>query len=511
MIDNKDIVAPYNQQSSYRKIFKSTSLFGGVQVITIIITIIRTKFVAILLGTTGVGTLGLLNAPIGLIATISGLGISYSAIRDISEASSSGSDKRLALTLISFRRWVIFTGILGMIITILLSPWLSKWTFGNSNYTWAFMWLSITLLLNAISSGQKALLQGMRKLQSMAKATVIGSFLGLLTSIPLYYYYGIEGIVPALIITACVSLLLSWHYASQVPIVEVISTYKDSFYAGIGMIKLGIILSISTQIGALVSYLLYSYISRSGGLEQVGLYSAGMSFMGTYAGLVFTAMGMDYYPKLAGISDDNKEIKKMVNQQAVMSVLIILPIALMLLTAMPLIIKLLLSKAFIDVIPFVNLTVLGIVIKAVSYTVGYISFAKGDSKVFFWLEGIFSNILNLVLSIAFYNLWGLSGIGVAFITNYVIYLLIVYQVANKRYDFTFERDLYIVLSVSILLIILAYISISYLTSNYTLYSILITLVILGITYSFYELNKRIEMMSVIKSYINKFLNKIKYN
>jgi len=491
------------QQSAYREIFKSTSLFGGVQVIIILVNIVRTKFVAILLGTAGMGTFGLLNSPLGVIASLTGLGISFSAIRDISEASGSGDEQRLARTIISFRRWVIFTGLLGMLATILLAPWLSKWTFGNSNYTWAFIWLSVTLLLNDLSSGQKALLQGMRKLQSMAKATVIGSLLGLVASIPIYFIYGIKGIVPSLIISACVALLLSWHFARQVPVAKVIITYKESFNEGKGMIKLGIILSISTQIGALVSYLLNSFISRTGGLEQVGLYSAGMGLVGTSVGLVFAAMGMDYYPRLAAISKDNKNIRSMVNQQVIMSVLIILPIVLVLLITMPIVIRLFLSKAFIGIIPFVNLTVLGIVIKTVSYPIGYISFAKGDSKVFFWLEGIIANVLNLVLSLGFYKLWGLNGIGIAFIVLYSIYLFIVYWIANKRYSFSFERDLYVVLLISILLTIISYLSITFL-SSYTLYFVLIILLIIGIVYSFHELNKRMNIRQVIIFYINKF-------
>lgn len=494
------------QQTIYREIFKSTSLFGGVQVITILITIVRTKFVAVLLGTAGVGTLGLFNAPMGLIAALTGLGISYSAIRDISEASGAGDERRLARTIISFRRWVIFTGLLGMCVTIVLSPWLSKWTFGNSNYTWAFIWLSITLLLNAISGGQKTLLQGLRKLQSMAKATVIGSILGLFTSIPLYYLYGIQGIVPALIISAAVALFLLWYFAKQVIVAKVNISYKESFFIGTGMLKLGILISISAQIGALVLYLMNSFIIRTGGIEQVGLYSSGMGLMGSYIGLVFTAMGMDYYPKLAAVCKDNKGIKTMVNQQAVMSVLIILPIVIFLLTTMPLVVRLFLSKEFIEVIPFVDLIALGIVIKAVAWTIGYISLAKGDSKVFFWLEGILSNALYLALSIAFYKLWGLIGIGIAFNINYVLYLFIVYQVAKKRYGFSFEKELYSVLSVSILLSILAYFSTIYL-SSYTLYSVLISLMLIGLVYSYHELNQRMNLNRAIIFYINKFLKK----
>jgi O-antigen/teichoic acid export membrane protein len=494
------------QQSSYRQIFKATGLFGGVQVIIVLISMVRTKFVAVLLGTSGVGILNLFNSPIGLITSLTGLGISYSAIRDISESAGSGDENRLARTLISFRRLVLFTGLLGMLITIILAPWLSKWSFGDTSYTWAFVWLSVTLLINAISGGQKALLQGMRKLQSMAKATVIGSFLGLFTSIPLYYFYGTQGIVPSVIISGCIALLLSWYFAKQIPVAKIAISYKESLKEGKGFIKLGIIFSISSQIGGLVSYLIIAFISHIGGVEQVGLYTAGMSFIGTYVGLVFTAMGTDYYPKLAAISKDNTTVRTMVNQQAKISVLIIFPIVLFLLVSMPLVTKVFLTAKFVGIIPFVNLTVLGVIIQAVSYSIGYISFAKGDSKFFFWFEGIFGGILKLTLSITGYTLFGLIGIGLAYITQYFFYLVVLYVLIHKRYEFSFDKDLYIILFISVLISLLAYFSTQYL-SSYKLFFVLIMLLIGSVFYSFKELNNRMDLKPIIVKYMNKFLKR----
>jgi O-antigen/teichoic acid export membrane protein len=492
-------------QSSYRQIFKATSLFGGVQVVTIIVSIVRNKIIAILLGTTGVGILGLLNAPIGLITSITGFGILYSAVRDISEANSSGDEQRLSRMLISFRRWVIFTGLLGMGVTIILSSWLSKWTFSSSNFVWSFTFLSVTLLLNAMSGGQKAILQGTRRLKSMAKATILGSVFGLCSSIPLYYFYGIRGIVPSLIISAVVTVLISGYYTSKISFSKHIISYKESFYAGIRMIKLGIILTISIQIGTLVTYLLNLFISHSGGVVQVGLYTSGMNLIGSSVGLVFTAMGIDYYPKLAGISTDNNKIVVLVNQQAIMSILILLPLVLILLLTMPILIRLFLSKDFIAIIPFVNLMVLGIIIKAVSYAIGYISFAKGDSKVFFWLEGIMSNILTLVGSMVGYKYFGLIGIGFALVANYVIYLFIAYLIVQKRYSFFFSKELYLVLLKSSLICTLSYLSIRYL-SIYPKYIVLFILLVISLLYSFHELNQRMNLKPEIMGYLKRFLN-----
>jgi O-antigen/teichoic acid export membrane protein len=84
---------------------------------------------------------------------------------------------------------------MGAVVTFILSPWLSHLTFGNKEYTAAFMWLSVTLLFNQLTSGQDVLLQGMRKLNTWPKP-ICWSFVGLVISAPLYYYYRIDGIVP---------------------------------------------------------------------------------------------------------------------------------------------------------------------------------------------------------------------------------------------------------------------------------------------------------------------------
>ena len=50
-----------NNDQSYRQILKATSLFGGVQVFSIIISVIRSKAIAVWLGPLGVGIIGLLT------------------------------------------------------------------------------------------------------------------------------------------------------------------------------------------------------------------------------------------------------------------------------------------------------------------------------------------------------------------------------------------------------------------------------------------------------------------
>ena len=215
-------------KSSYRSIFKATSLFGGVQVYQILIQIIKSKFIAILLGPAGVGIMGLYQSGLQLIQQLSSMGLSQSAVRDVSEANGSNDLHRIAKTVTVVRKLVWVTGILGLVLVACFSPLLSKTSFGNYDYTIPFIILSVTLLLDQLSAGQRVVLQGMRRLKDLAKCSAFGVTFGLITSVPLYYWLGIEGIVPTFLLNSVCTLLLSWFYSRKIKVEKVKVTPKQT-------------------------------------------------------------------------------------------------------------------------------------------------------------------------------------------------------------------------------------------------------------------------------------------
>ncbi len=254
------------QQSSYRQIMKATSLFGGVQVFNILISIIRSKVVAVLLGPAGMGIMGLLNSTIGLIGSCTNFGLSTSAVKYVATANNAGDNQQITIVVTVFRRLVWITGMLGTLVSLFLSPWLSQLTFGNKNYTIAFIWISITLLFNQLSSGQLVILQGMRKLKNLAKANLLGSFLGLFITLPLYYILGVKGIVPGIIGTALITLILSWIFSRKIKIKPTKIPLKETFTEGKYMLRMGFLISMSGLLLVGGSYIVRIFISRTGGV-----------------------------------------------------------------------------------------------------------------------------------------------------------------------------------------------------------------------------------------------------
>jgi len=484
------------EKASYRSIMKATSLFGGVQVFNIIIAIVRSKIIAVLLGPAGMGIVGLLTSTIGLVSSLTNFGLGTSAIRDIAAANESGNQNRINKVVTVFRRLVWITGLLGAIITFILSPWLSLLTFGNKEYTVAFMWLSVTLLFNQLTSGQNVLLQGMRKLKYLAKANMLGSFVGLVISAPLYYYYRVDGVVPAIILTVLLLLGISWYFARKIKIEQIKVSPEETIFEGKGMLKMGFMLSLSSLITVGGSYIVRIFISNTGSLDDVGLYNAGFAIIATYVGLVFTAMSTDYYPRLSGVSHDNKKGTLLMNQQAEIALLILAPILAIFLIFINWVVIILYSTEFIPVNGLIQWAALGMYFKAASWSIAFILLAKGASKLFFWNELVW-NIYMLGLNLLGYYFYGLDGLGVSFLISYMLYFSQVFYIAKNKYQFKFNLEFYKIFSIQFTLGLCCFLIIKF-APTYWAYMIGIPLILISIGYSFKELNKRMDLIGLLK-------------
>lgn len=478
-------------KSSYRQIMKATSLFGGVQVISILVQIIRSKIIAVLLGPAGMGIAGLFTTSLGLMGALTNFGLGTSAVRDISEAYATGNTSRVAKVVSILRRLVWLTGLLGLIITFLAAPFLSNYAFGTENHILAFRWLSVSLLFNQLASGQLVLLQGTRQLKYMAKANVLGAVLGLLISTPLYYFYKIDGIVPAIIASSVTALIISWFYSQRLSVETVPLKSAEVYKESKSMLKMGLMISLSGLITVAASYIIRAYIGRTGSLEDVGLYSAGFAIIGSYVGLIFTAMGTDYYPRLSAVAGNQKQANELITQQAETALLILGPILCAFLIFAKWVVVLLYSTQFIPVSGMIQWAALGMYFKAASWTIGFLFLAKGESKLFFWNELIASGYM-LLFNVIGYNLLKLNGLGISFLVGYALYLIQVYFITHKLYAFTFGKRFVLLISIHVLLGCLSFLCSLWLA---TPWSYILGVLLIGVSclYSFHEMNKRLNL------------------
>tara|TARA_B110000503_G_scaffold69925_1_gene108932 strand:+ start:10961 stop:12445 length:1485 start_codon:yes stop_codon:yes gene_type:complete len=494
MSENKD---------SYRNVMKATSIFGGVQVFNILIAIVRSKCIALFIGPSGMGIASLLNSTLGLINGVSNLGLERSAVKDISFARENGNDAGVSRTISVLKRLVWFTACFGAVLMILASPWLSEFAFDSKEFTLSFIWISIALLFKQFTHSQLAILQGLRKLKDLAMANLFGNFLGLLITVPLYYFFRIDAIVPAIILTALISFLFTYYYSNKVALVASPVSSSEAFSEGKEMIQLGVMLSISSMISLLVAYIIQIYISQQGGVDEVGLYNAGFVILNTYVGIIFTAMATDYFPRLAGIADDIIKIRKAVFEQAFIAILIITPIIVVFLMFAQFIIVLLYSSDFTPIVKMVSWGILGMVFKAVSFSMGYIIIAKGDSKLFIKTAIAFNSIL-LISNVIGYYYGGLEGLGISFFLYYIVHFVSLRIITHYRYGFYFEKGFYGVFACCVTLCVAAFM-LTFIDDDLIKYGILLGVTVLSFVFSYFQLDKKMD----VKELINKIFRRKK--
>lgn len=449
------------------------------------------------------GVIGLLTSTTGVVSALTNFGLGTSAVKNVAAAAATGNQRILSKTVSVLRKLILLTGCVGMILTAVFSPWLSQLTFGNKDYTLAFIWLSVILLFQQLSSGQLIVLQGLRKLKFLAKANIIGSVIGLILSVPIYYFWRIEGVVPVIIISAFTAMLLSWHFTRKIGIEPINVTKNEILTESKEMLKMGFMINLSGLVAVAVSYIVRIYISKIGGVDDVGLYTAGFAIIGTYVGMIFTAMNTDYYPKLSMVAHDYTQCRTYVNQQAEIAVLIIAPILAIFLVFIKWIVILLYSTKFLAINEMIHWAALGMYFKAASWSVSILILAKGESKVYFWNE-LLANIYILIFNIAGYKLAGLEGLGISFMLSYLVYLFQVYYVTKIKYCFSFDKAFYRVGGFQVLLGLLCFVTISLFNSPLSLI-IGCVFIVVSIFHSLVALDKRIAIVSMIKGKIARLI------
>jgi PST family polysaccharide transporter len=483
-------------QQSYRNILKATSLFGGVQFIITLFSIVRTKFIALWIGPEGMGIIGLLNTGLNLMGSLTDFGLGTSAVRDLAVSNGASDDKTIGV----IRRLVWLTGLLGTVSIIILSPLLSKLAFGNNHFIYAFIWISLALLFRQLTTGNLVILQGLRKLKLLAKVNVWGSLAGLVFILPLYYFWRIEAIVPAIVLATVFSYIISRYYAKNLTNVPDIPI-RQAITEGKKMLGLGFLIGMGGLLNVLVAYLINLYISFKGNVDQVGLYQAGFVVINSYVGLIFNAMGTDYFPRLSAVCHDRVKTQKTLSEQALMGILIITPIIVLFLAASPIIIRLLYAASFMPVVTYVKWAIMGMLFKAASWSMGYVIIARADSKVYSKTMIIF-NVLLLLLSVFGYTIDGLRGLGIAFLIYYIVHFLTIGILCHIRYGYRFSEGFYPIFSISIGFCLLSLIATS-IEYDFWRYGVSGLVLLISTGFTIYQLDIKINFKAFIFEKLNK--------
>lgn len=482
----KDTKINLRMENSYGNILKRIFSFGSVHAFNVLINILRGKFVALFLGPEGMGISSLFTASSNTIQQTASLGLNLAMVKEV--AATKEDKESLSHVLTVAIRLIILTSLLGSIICFCLSPWLSDWSFGNHSYTMNFMALSIFVFFSIGSAGYLSLLQGMGEVKRLTKSSLIGGIIGLFCGVPLYYFLGDKGIVPAMIILSVAMYLFYYinFYRSKLPDKSKFTwTSHKPFIKR--LLSLGIILMVGALAGSLTNYIINIFIRLFGSVDNVGLFQAANSLTNQYIGVLFSALALDYFPRLSAVAGDEIKLSEVVNRQYEIVILIATPIVLLLILTTPLVIKIMLTPEFLVITPLMRWMGLGVLLQSVSFPMDYILIARENKKLYVWLEVVLSNLVWIVCSFFFYYFFGLIGLGISLVVRTIINLPITYYICRRYYGFRFTRKVLFITNSCVIITTLGFL-VTFLPQNIS-YFVLSIIIIVTSIFSFLFLRK----------------------
>ena len=406
-----------DQEKNYSHILKYTGIFGGVQGLVILIGLVRNKFMALLLGAGGMGFNALLTSVQNFASQCTNLGISFGAVPRLSEYYEQQRAELVEYYIQVVRLWSMIAAVLGCLFCVVVSPLINDLSFTWGNHTLHYAMLGVSVAMIAITGGETAILKATRRLGSLARVQIYTTVASVFLSIPLYYFFRHSGVVPAIVLIAAAGMLVTIGYSYRLYPLKM-QFNKKQLKNGASMIRLGLAFVIAAAIGSASEMLIRAYLNVEGGLDFVGLYNIGFMLTITYAGMVFSAMESDYFPRLSGVCKDIVKTNETVNKQIEVSLLLLSPMLVALIMILPVLVPILFSREFIPVVGMAQVAVLAMYFKVLTMPVAYITLARSLSLSYLLLETSYFVVLVLAVMIGFQQ-WGLWGTGLAIVVAHI--------------------------------------------------------------------------------------------
>ena len=436
-------------------ILKYTGIFGGVQGLNILISVVRTKLATFLLGPSGIGLMGIYLAISEFVSSTSNFGIPFSSVRRLSELFEEEDADAIVHFVRVVRTWCVWTGVLAGLLCVLFAPLLNNLFFDSDpQKLWHPALVAPIVVSTLLIGGEISILKGTRRLKRVALISVTVAIATLALTIPFFWSLGTDGILLALDISALATLCI--HLAFTLPLfpwhVDLFS--RDVLGEGWQMIRIGVPYVLSAVAGSGGMMALQALLLQKGSMEEVGLYRAASTLMVSYAGIVFTALETDFFPRLSSVNQDRQQRNACINQQIQVCVALIAPFMIALAGMMPVVLHILYASEFLVIEGMALAAVFYTYLRAITNPISYTALAHGDSVLYLAMEVLYDGVM-VVIIVTCYSLWGLVGAGIGLSASALFDLMLIGFCYGMHYGFRLERHTIVIIATQTITVVAA--------------------------------------------------------
>jgi len=411
-------------------------LLGSAQAVNILISVIRMKVLAMLLGPSGIGLLSIFVNLQSLVKEAAGLGIGSSGVRDI--AASRQDEAALSRV-----RRVLFVahlvqGTLAMLAVWLLRAPIATSLFGDATHATQVGLIGVAILMALLGTAQTALLQGMRRIADLGRITVLGAFAGTIVGLATIWWQGESGLIWFIIVQPLSNILIAIQYINNLPKpIAARLTLWETLQFWKPMAKLGLAFMLGGLATSATLLLVRGRISQELGLDAAGHFAAAWGITMTYVAFLLGAMGADYYPRLTAVVHNKVAAVRLMNDQMQLGLAIGGPMLLLLIGLAPWVITLMYSAEFSPAVTLLQWQTVGNVFKLASFALGFSIAASARSKTFLLVQINF-NVVFLLLLWPSLATFGIQAAGPAFTIAYIVHFSLLSVLVRRILGFRWQ-------------------------------------------------------------------------
>ena len=371
--------------------FTSLSTF-----IKIVATFISAKVLAVFTGPAGIAMLGQLTNFMTILIQVSTAATGTGIVKLTGEFKEDTSQLKKVIDT-SFTINLLFS-IVVLIGIFLFQNQLTLFVFNDIKYKWLLYFIAIGTPFIAINNFILSVISGLQYFKKYVIINIFASIISVLLTVLLVYFYTIDGALLAYVLTQTSIFFVSLFYSKSVQWKESI-TFKIDKKILEKLSHFSLYVIISAFCFPFAQILVRNLIIDKLGIDTAGIWEGTNRISSMYLLLISTAIGVYFFPKVSGISN-NKEVTKELNFALKIFVSATVFAGLLLLLLKSFIIPLALSNKFLPINKILHIQVIGDVFLIIRTLFSMVLLSRDKTKIMIVLE-VVSTLIYIGLNYLF--------------------------------------------------------------------------------------------------------------
>ncbi|MCT7508575.1 O-antigen translocase [Aliarcobacter cryaerophilus] len=401
-----------------------TSVLSAIStIIKVIAGFVSIKVVAVYVGPSGLALMGQMQNFISMMSSVASAGVNSGVVKYTAEHY---EDEQIKQKIWSSALKISLVLIIPMAIGIIfLADFISMQLFNTAEYSSIFMVFAITVIFFVLNGLLTSILNGQKEIKKLTILNIVGSLFGLAVTILLVTQYELYGALIAGIVSQSIVFFITLAFVLKS------SWFKLSMFLGSmdkeyrnKLLKYSLMTITYIITSSLSQIYIRHYLGANIGWDEAGYWQAIWRISETYLMLITTTLTIYYLPKLSSIQDKVELRKELLyGYKIIMPIVIVMALGIYIFRDF--IISILFSEAFSPMAELFFYQLIGDVIKIAAWLLGFIMVAKAMTRLSIFSEIFFAcSFVGFV--VLFVNIYGLIGVTIAFMVNYLIYMIFLY-------------------------------------------------------------------------------------